>query len=275
MKIRFWGVRGTRPVPGKKTMKYGGNTSCVEISAGEEVMIMDAGTGIVNFGDEILKNKVEKVSLFITHTHWDHIQGLPMFKPLYQKDFTLDIYGPETFSSELEKVLSKQMSPEFYPISWESLPSNKSVMQLKAQDTVDIGGQMKVTAFNASHTCACLNYKIEHEGKVCIYATDNEWEKSGKNELMEIIKDCDLLILDTFFTDEEYYGINGNASRIGWGHGSWQKGVEMAKRCNVKRLVMFHHGENRFDEELEAIEKEAKAVFGAVSAAKEGMVIDL
>ena len=164
---------------------------------------------------------------------------------------------------------------EYYPVSWENLPCKKRIQQLKALESINIGGTFKITPFKAQHTCLCLNYKIEHEGKVCIYATDNEWEMGGKDELEQTIRNCDLLILDTSFTDEEYYGIGGKDSKVGWGHGSWQKGVEMARLCKVKQTVLFHHGVDRFDDELNSIEEAAKAIYSRVSVAKEGMVIDL
>ena len=300
MKVKFWGVRGSIPAPGPKTVRYGGNTSCYEVRNNKgELIILDAGTGIRELSEEILRKK-EKIDagLFISHTHWDHIHGLPFFVPLYIPGNKIDIYGPVHYERKLEDILISQMDHAVFPVRLEETQSTHKIHELQAEEFSYKSYTVATRYMN--HPVMVLAYKIKCDGKVLVYTGDNEEyydpvsfgkkkdelteEDIERQEIAEeqnkmveeFIKGADLLICDTQYTPEEYY--NG---KVGWGHRHYKSSVLLAKNAEVKHLVITHHDPVRYDDEMDKFLKDTldyASLLGVnfkISPAIEGKEIEL
>ena len=296
MRIKFYGVRGSIPVPGPGTARYGGNTSCIELDVNPEShFILDAGTGIRELGHDLLvRNKGKQVmsSLFITHTHWDHIHGFPFFGPNFVPTTVLDVYGPFHFDKKLEEVFALQMDYSYFPISTKQLLSNISYHDLN--ETQFSLGDVRITTKIMNHPIICLGYRFEYQGKTVVYTGDNEPyydvlsdpdqsdEERQENEAIieesnlrtvQFVQDADLLIADSQYTPEEY------PQHVGWGHSTWMDSITMARKAGVKKLVLFHHEVTRRDEEMDQFYQSAlryareQAPGIAVEIAREGLEI--
>lgn len=274
MDITFWGVRGTRPITENNVQKYGGNTPCVEINTNGYTIILDAGTGIVNLGKKLVQQNINNIHIFITHTHWDHIQGLPFFKPFFEPNNKIFLYGCDQSNMSFENILKHQIDEEHFPVQWDDYESTQEFTALKHNSTIKIDNNTSIETIEAIHTCRCMNFKILSNNHSIGYITDNEWVLDKNNNLIDFIRDCDVLILDTFFTDEEYF-TSSITSKKGWGHGTWQQGVKLAKDANIKKLVLFHHNENKTDCLLDNLKIKAQKIFKETTIAKEGMVISI
>ncbi|MDC0357366.1 MBL fold metallo-hydrolase [Oligoflexia bacterium] len=249
--ITFWGTRGSIPTPGRATEKYGGNTPCVSARHGDHIVIFDAGTGIRGLGlelaDEIAtKQEALPIYLFLSHTHWDHIQGLPFFTPVYIPETHLTIFGSANAGGPLSEVLMGQMNPTYFPIDMSNLAANIAVHELKEQ-TITVG-QMQVSwQQQLFHPGGTVRYALEIDGKKFVYASDveldfafdpdNPSEDAAKaaQEYLDFVAGADLLIADGQYTDSEY------ESKKGWGHTSLSVLFDAAHRAKVKKLAVFHH----------------------------------
>jgi len=294
--VKFWGVRGSRTVPGKNTLVYGGNTACVEVRCKEHRMILDAGTGICGLIEELMAEKKPiYADLLISHMHWDHIIGLPFFTPLYQRSNVFCIRGTNGTTYNFETALRNIMKDPNFPVSFDAMPSQKifkthtvgdvfnlrkSWEQILYEDGVEQKNydvpEVIVTTHRNQHPNGGSFYKLSYEGKSVCYVSDTECDPDNPQfieDLISYVQGCDLLIMDTNYTRDEYEGRVGGFSKKGWGHSSWQDGVEVAQRAGVKKLCLFHHNAERTDIEQAEIEKMAQQVFPATIAAKEGMII--
>lgn len=293
MKITLRGVRGSIPVPGPDTVKYGGNTTCHEIRASSgEIIIIDGGTGIRQLGNELLAQLPVKVNIFITHTHWDHIQGLPFFLPLFIPGNTIDIYGSfdPVYMKDLRSILSQQMEYCYFPVRECELAATINYHQLKEGESVQVG-TAKVTSIVTNHPVLNFGYKVEEDDKkffftgdyeppVNIYdIEDEEYENYQEliNDqqmlLVDFIKDTDVMIADSQYTMTEY------PTKKGWGHGTFETNIELARVANIKQLHFTHHDPTRTDDQLDAIFAEVMSRDNLPETefllAKEGTVIDL
>ncbi len=295
MVLRFWGVRGSIPTPGPSTVQYGGNTSCVEIRAGEQIIILDAGTGLRLLGRELSAEFGEQpleLTLLLTHTHWDHIQGLPFFLPVYQPQNRLRILGYEGARPGLEQVLTSQMESPYFPIDLREVPANIHVEELKElQFEV---GPFKVDACFAYHPGICVGYKLSAVAGAIAFFPDNELRHAGheaveaartgallefarqeNQKLIEFLRDTDVLIMDAQYDSEEY------RSHIGWGHGCVDEVVELAVQARVKQLFLYHHDPDHDDAKITWMTEHARRLAAArgtdlrVDAAREGLVMEL
>ncbi|MBI3892860.1 MAG: MBL fold metallo-hydrolase [Candidatus Wallbacteria bacterium] len=279
MHVKFWGVRGSIPAPGPETSRYGGNTSCVEVSIEDEVLVFDSGTGIRKLGLDLIKRgkKPIAVSIFISHTHWDHIQGFPFFTPVFMPGNAFQLYGGKTFSASLEECLDGQMQHPNFPVMLRQLPSTLRFHNLQEGEslTIDLNPEISndpihVTFERLFHPNGVFSYRVDYKGKSIVYATDNEpGGPEFDRRLVKIAQGADVLIFDAQYTPEEY------PSKKGWGHSTWLDGVKVAKRAGVKQLVLFHHDPERSDDELDSIEAQARAQFAGTVAAYEGMELNL
>ncbi|MDD3365126.1 MAG: MBL fold metallo-hydrolase [Syntrophomonas sp.] len=275
-KITFWGVRGSLPVPGSETIKYGGNTPCVQIQIGNRLFIMDAGTGIYQLGQHLIKQgQPTSGDIFITHTHWDHIQGFPFFTPAFIKGNKFALYGIRSVNLTFEDLMKGQMEYDHFPVSLDEMGSSINFHELAFGMEMQLGDDIVLRTVWNNHPGGCLSYRLDHKGRSCCYMTDTEHTEKIKPDFLKFAAGADVIIYDSHFTDAEYAGYEGFPSVKGWGHSTWQEGIKLVKACGAKKLVLFHHATYRSDIEMDAIEHQAQEQYSDVFAAREGMVISL
>ena len=281
MKIKFWGSRGSIPTPGPNTVKYGGNTSCVQVDTGNgDLIIIDAGSGIRELGQQLMATEFGKGQgkghLFLTHTHWDHIQGFPFFVPTFIPGNSFTIYGANRIDTKLDEILSGQMVYPYFPVPIEVMGSDLRFREIQ-EGSFELE-DIQITACRLNHPGGALGYRIEHGGKIFTYSSDTEHLANGgfDSKVLELSKDSDLVIYDSQYTPEEY------ETKVGWGHSTGQKGAELAQEAGAKRLAMYHHDpshtDDKMDEILDRCRKEAKEKGIKnieILAASEGLEIEL
>jgi phosphoribosyl 1,2-cyclic phosphodiesterase/CheY-like chemotaxis protein len=292
-RVKFWGVRGSIPVPGSSTVGYGGNTSCVEVRADGEIIILDAGSGLRELGIELeaeFGDQPIRPTLLISHTHWDHIQGLPFFLPVYSQKNSLRVLGYEGARAGLGAVLAGQMETSFFPISLRDVPSAISIDELK--DMEFRIGKVKVVARFLNHPGICVGYRLATSNGSIAFLPDNEpydvlklnqagpdkasfaearaYAGDARAKLVEFLQQTDILIIDAQYTDEEY------AQKVGWGHGSLSSVVSLAVDARVRKLFLFHHDPNHDDRKIDEMVEAARTLVlesgqpVEVEAAREG-----
>jgi phosphoribosyl 1,2-cyclic phosphodiesterase len=269
--IRFWGVRGSVPSPGPATAGVGGNTSCVEIRAGDQVIVLDAGTGLRGLGDRLLAERggaPVRASILFSHVHWDHIQGFPFFAPVFCSGTELDLHGaPENGS--LEQALTHQMTGPTFPVRFADVPSDVRCHALPSSGPFAVG-DVEVTAARLHHPNGVFAYRLEFGGRSIVYATDTEhYPDRIDRDLVALAAGADVLIYDAMYTPEQY------ESRRGWGHSTWVEGVRVGRAAGVGQLVLFHHDPIHDDAEVAAIERAAAEELSGTIAAREGLVLSL
>lgn len=287
-KVRFLGTRGSYPVFGERYKKFGGSTTCVTIEIEDKVVILDSGTGIIEYGKELAAESSKKeIYLFITHTHQDHIQGLPFFAPLYSPRFNINIAAPKMFEKSIGKVLAEFMDYQYFPVKFEHLGSNKRIIDLKENIYIEIkrdGSFREVNIGNGSvknseeinvYTKYLKNhpvggvyiYRVEYKEKSVVFATDVEGFLQGESSVEEFCRDADILIYDSAYTREEY------KKKAGWGHSTPEMAAVIAKNANVKMLYLTHHDPDHDDDMVEKKLAEAEAVFENSVLAYDGLEI--
>ena len=272
--VRFWGVRGSIPVPGPTTVEVGGNTTCVEVRAGSEIIIFDAGTGLRELGCELMAELPVSVKLFFTHVHWDHIQGFPFFAPAFGKGNRFDLYGGRKVTASLSEILSGQMEFPNFPVSLDAMGSRMHFHDLHEGEIVSAGGAT-VTNTNLNHPGGVIAYRVDYQGHSVVFATDTEHYSCLDEKLVNLARGADVLIYDAMYTPEEYAGDTGEPSKTGWGHSTWEEGVRVARAAGVRSLVLTHHDPDHDDDQVRAIEEAAQGAFSQTQAAYEGLVLDL
>ncbi len=270
--VKFWGVRGSIASPGPTTAGVGGNTSCVEVRAGDVRLVLDAGTGIRALGEQLVREGARDIALLLSHTHWDHIQGLPFFVPAYVPGTRLSVYG-QASGQAVRDVLERQMSAPVFPVRLDELSADLDTVDVADGETFMIG-DVRVTAAKLNHPGGVIAYRIEHGGRSVVYATDTEHGACVDPALRALADRADVLIYDSQYTPEEYRGDAG-PSKVGWGHSTWEEGARIARVADVGRYVLFHHDPKRTDEGVAEIERQAQRRFPASVAAREGMLIEL
>ncbi|MFZ5440763.1 MAG: MBL fold metallo-hydrolase [Myxococcota bacterium] len=269
--MRFWGVRGSIPSPGPETARYGGNTPCVEVRAGQQLFIFDLGTGVRELG-AAAQGPLE-ADVFISHYHYDHLQGLPFFGPIFDPRSRFNIRGPTRNGRSVKDVVAGHMQQPFFPVTVEMVFRAQCDYQgFEAGDRLKLGGAT-VSAIEANHPGGNLAYRVDYRGRSVVYATDTE-HGDRDAQLIEFSRGTDVLIYDAMYTEDEYLGRNGSP-KIGWGHSTWQNAIKLADEARVGTLVLFHHDPTRTDEALDALMKVVKKARKATVAAKEGLVLKL
>ena len=295
--IRFRGVRGSYPVPGTTTLRYGGNTSCVEVWAGGRLIILDAGTGLVSLGKDLMQwhKQVKRpivATILFSHTHDDHTQGFPFFKPAYLGSSTLYMFGPRTFDQDLEHALATAMLPPTFPVSLDELRSFKIISNINDTEVLLIGPENEPQIRNiyrdridtdqdvvrvrlrrsSFHPAGGTSvYKIEWQGKCLVYATDTEGVVGGDTALIEFADHCDVLIHDAQYTTQEYT----QGPKQGWGHSTPEMATFVARKAQVERLVLFHHDPFHDDQMLDEMQAQAQTLFPRALFAHEGLTVRL
>lgn len=298
MRVHIWGARGSIPMPGPEFIRYGGNTPCVQVETDRELIILDAGTGLLRLGARLLRRGCGapvRGHILLSHTHWDHIQGLPFFRPAFVPKTHLTVYGPPGVNRRLEEVIQGQMVAEYFPVSMGDLAAEVVFREVQVESFSL--GPVRVESTPVNHPGLALGYRVSHGGRSLVYISDHEPYAEVQHRaigrraklaaplpkdaaalergLEDFARGADLLILDSTYTQEEY------AKRTGWGHSPWPYSVGFAHRAQVKEILLFHHEPFRNDKHLGAIEKQARAHARSLGgglrcrAAREGLVVDL
>jgi CheY-like chemotaxis protein/phosphoribosyl 1,2-cyclic phosphodiesterase len=253
--VEYWGVHGTLPTPGAAYVRYGGNTPCVSVEvSGEPLTIFDCGSGIKQLSDRLMRSGMgERFSgrIFISHTHWDHINTIPFFAPLYVRGNQVDLFGPYQGDLTIERAISAQMESVYFPVTVREFGARLVTRDLR-EETLDFGA-VKVETMLLSHPGYCLGYRLTARGRSVCYVTDNELYPAGHarrnnryvEQLVAFVRGCDLLITDTTYRDDEY------PAKIDWGHSSVSQVAELAARAEVKLLHLFHHDPDQTDEDID------------------------
>lgn len=268
MKVKFWGVRGSVPTPWKEAMQVGGNTSCVQlIPRDQQLIILDAGTGLRMLGDELQGQKVEG-HLLLSHTHWDHIQGFPFFTPAYVPGNQFTIYGANWSQKELKNILSDQMRAPYFPVELQNMGAQLKFVELQEQSFQIDDIQISTRSFN--HPGGVFGFRFEQDGKVLVFATDMEYtEHNLDQKLIDFAQGADVLIYDAQYTPAEL------AVKTGWGHSTHIAAAHLAKLAKINTLMLYHHDPSHSDQQLQQMESEARQIFARSFLATEGLIIDL
>jgi phosphoribosyl 1,2-cyclic phosphodiesterase len=297
-RLKLWGVRGSIPVPGLSTVRYGGNTSCVEIRADGELIVLDAGSGIRALGlalESEFGSRPIHLSLLITHVHWDHIQGFPFFVPAYNDKNQIQILGYDGAGSGLREILKGQMATPFFPVALYDLPGKINIQKLDSMDFKI--GNVHVRSRFMNHPGICVGYRILTSKGSIAFLPDNEpYEafklhsakshllspeqtqkraREDRAELVKFLQGSDILILDTQYTDEEYQ------AHVGWGHGSLSTAISLALDASVRKLILFHHDPTHDDDMIDKMVQIARKIaaksesYLEVEGAREGAEMTL
>ncbi|MEL7035179.1 MAG: MBL fold metallo-hydrolase [Cyanobacteria bacterium J06592_8] len=272
--VQFWGVRGSIPTPGESTIRYGGNTSCLEMRVAGKRLIFDGGTGLRMLGDAMMAEMPIEAYMFFTHYHWDHIQGFPLFTPAFLSGNCFHIYGaiPPEGESMKQHFIDRVLHPNT-PVPLKGLQADLRFYEIKAGDSMMLD-DIKIETGSLNHPNTAMGYRITWNGRSVVYCSDTEHLPDGIDEnVLNLSKDADVLIYDAMYTDEEYH--NPKSPKIGWGHSTWQEAVKMAKAAGVKRVVIFHHDPTHSDDYLDQIEQEVQAVFPKAIMAREGLILPI
>lgn len=255
MKLTCWGTRGSLPTPGVNTVKYGGNTTCFQLDGDDgTLLIIDAGSGIRALGNSLLKRDPRtKVTLLITHAHWDHLLGFPFFIPAYLKKYTIKVMGCNGTSYSLREIITQQFKPPYFPVLFRQLDGVIDFVQ-QTNDNFRVGG-IAVDVIKLNHPGGGVGYRFTEKGKSLVFLTDNELSFRHKEGLpresyVDFSRNADLLIHDSQYTAKEY-----EKSRKGWGHSSFEDAFELGRIAGVKKLGFCHHDQERRDTDLDRIEK--------------------
>lgn len=274
-KVRFWGVRGSIACPGSKTVRYGGNTSCIEMFVAGQRLIFDGGTGLRVLGQSLLKEMPLNVSMFFTHSHWDHIQGFPFFVPAFVPGNRFDIYGTITpDGSTIEQRLNSQMLHPNFPVPLQIMGADLNFFDITQGEPVKLENDVRVDNALLNHPGEAVGYRVNWNGYAAAYITDTEhYPDRLDDNVVELCRDADVMIYDATYTDEEYH--NERSSKVGWGHSTWQEAVKVAKAANVKQLVIFHHDPAHDDDFMDTIKDHTAQQFSNSLVAWEGLELDL
>ena len=272
MSVRFWGVRGSIACPGPGTLRYGGNTPCVEIRCGSYTLIFDAGTGIRQLGNSLMDTlNGTGFDIFLSHGHIDHVIGLPFFAPLFVEGQVVRVWGGSLQpAGGVEEAVRKLMSFPFFPLQIDALHAELEFHDFRAGDVINPrpGVTLRTAALN--HPGGAIGYRIDYGGRSVAYVTDIELGNGPIDpKLLSLTKDVAVLILDTTYTDEEL------PSHIGWGHSSWQQGLRLANACGAGRLCLFHHDPEHDDAFMDKIRNAAEAARPGTIVASEGLQIEI
>jgi len=269
MRARIWGCRGSLSTPGASTVRYGGNTSCVEVrTPSGAIVVLDAGTGIRSLGASLAAEQVRELDLVLTHLHLDHIEGLGFFAPLFDPECVIRVWGPRPIGGSLRELLAMYLSPPFFPVGFERIPAQLSFTEV-GEESWEVGG-LQISSVPVRHPGSTVGYRLSENGFSLAYIPDNEPALDRQSGL-SVAGGADVLLHDAQFTDAEY------PSRVGWGHSAVADSVTYLAEAAPRRALMFHHDPSHADAQLEEMLREVRARSGRadVQLAFEGLDLDL
>lgn len=270
--VRFWGVRGSVPTPGMDTVRYGGNTACVEILVAKQRLVFDGGTGLRVLGKHLLHCETKvKANLFFTHTHWDRIQGFPFFAPAFAIENHFEIYGaPAPNGASIKQCLTDQMlRPNFF-VPLQKMSSEMVFHNISAGSVIHLENGVMVETIALNPRTSALGFRVTHQGCSFVYATDTDNLTEGADQnLLYLAHEADLLVYDGTYSEAASHNLNGSATV------PWEQGVTLAKQANVKEMILFHHDPTHDDDYLDHVEMEIHSRFPKMRLAREGMILQL
>ncbi|HKR94573.1 MAG TPA: MBL fold metallo-hydrolase [Candidatus Angelobacter sp.] len=270
MLVRFWGVRGSTPTPQSENLRYGGNTSCVEVRLNGSLYIFDCGTGFRNLGKQLSQENNGNpicAHIFLSHFHWDHIQGIPFFSPLYGSRESSFIFHSSSRTRGLQRAIEAQMSAPYFPVNMNEMAAHRQFSNID-EGRLELD-DASIQSMWLNHPQGCLGFRLEAKGKVLVYATDNEpGDPVFDKNLRKLAEGADVLIYDAQYLPEEY-----TAHKQGWGHSHWREAVNVVMESGAKELILFHHDPDHTDACIDAVVTQAREYYPKVRAASEGMEI--
>jgi phosphoribosyl 1,2-cyclic phosphodiesterase len=275
MRVKFWGVRGSTPTPQAGNMRYGGNTSCVEVRFGDQLYIFDCGTGFRLLGHQLeaeaqASGKPIYAHVFVSHFHWDHIQGMPFFRPLYGMPPNHFVFHSSGRTRQLKQVMEEQMAAPYFPVGLTEMKAQREFFDIE-EGVTQLGDGTTMRTMWLNHPQGCLGFRLETKEGVLVYATDNEpGDEKFDKSVRKLAEGADILIYDAQYLPEEY-----EARRRGWGHSHWREAVNVVMESGAKELLLFHHDPDHDDIIIDQVVKEARNHYPKVRAAAEGMEIHL
>lgn len=270
--VRFWGVRGSIACGGPDTVRYGGNTSSLEVRCGSRLLLFDAGSGIRYLGNRLVDEAPLDADLFLTHTHFDHVCGLPFFRPFFQRENTFRVWaGHLDGRASIQQVLWQFMMAPLFPVPPEIFQARISYQDFTAGETLAPGAGITLRTTPLNHPNGATGYRLEFGGKSLCYLTDTEHIADAPDRnVLRLIERADLVIYDCMYTDEEW--ANGH---VGWGHSTWQEAVRLCRAARADRLVVFHHNPDHDDDTLDAIGAQVETALPGSILAREGLVLSV
>jgi phosphoribosyl 1,2-cyclic phosphodiesterase len=273
MRVKFWGVRGSTPTPQAENLRYGGNTSCVEVRLGDQIFIIDCGTGFRVLGQELEREfagRPLQAHVFVSHFHWDHIQGMPFFRPLYNSPASQFIFHSSCRTRRLEQVMAEQMAAPYFPVDLAHMKAKRNFYDIE-NGCLPMDDGIKIKTAYLNHPQGCLGFRLETKDGVLVYATDNEpGDAHFDKNVRKLAEGADILIYDAQYLPEEY-----EAQRRGWGHSHWREAVNVVMESGAKELILYHHDPDHTDEVVDKVVQDARNYYPKVRAAAEGMEIQL
>ena len=272
MRIKFWGVRGSVPAPQPENMRYGGNTSCVEVRLGEKIYVFDCGTGFRILGHQLrheFRDRPILAHVFVSHFHWDHIQGFPFFGPLYDNQESSFLFHCSNRTRSLQRVTQEQMASPFFPVGVSEMKARQKFYDIEeGSTTID---DMRVQTAWLNHPQGCMGFRLETKDGIFVYATDNEpGDAAFDKNVRKLAAGADVLVYDAQYLPAEY-----EARHQGWGHSHWREAVNIVMESGAKELVLFHHDPDHDDICIDNVVKEARNYYPRIRAAAEGMEITI
>lgn len=270
--VRFWGVRGSIACPGPETLRYGGNTPCVEVRCGTDLIIFDAGSGLRPFGEQLAQTRQPiDADIFLSHCHYDHVIGLPFFAPAFAPSSDLRLWAGHMKKPDgLRSAITTLTSYPLFPIGIDDLAARITFHDFDAGETLTPKPGITLRTAPLDHPGGATGYRLEYRGRAIAYLTDNEIKGGGPaSDIVALARQADLVIYDCMYTDDEI------GAKAGWGHSSWRQGLALAEQAQAKTFCLFHHAPEHDDAFMDNVARQAAAARPGTIVAREGAVIDI